>query len=279
MKCPFLAGLLLACYVAGAPALAGARSEGKYCGVVLFDRWDACYLYSGVYLMYISEKVKEGLRPYAGQAVQIDATDVYQPSSLGDGLIRAYKVLGPAPDAKEWWKAPVNGLAMRVAMRVVEGKPEFRTTVANEGKFVVKLLAEALAPTLLVRVPVPMPESQCYPWDGPSRAVITRYEMDIPNWVAQHRPSATPLEWPIIGWLSQEESCYGRVTSGPVPSTVPLVPGQMMVFTLLFSLPPGEYEFLCGYGGGVHESKCVASNLVPFDVDADRVAHVVPLTP
>lgn len=279
MKYPLLAGLLLACCVAGAPALAGARSEGKYCGVVIFDRWDACYLYSGVYLMYISEKVKEGLRSYAGQAVQIDATDVWQPGNPGDGLIRAFTVLGPAPEPDEWWKAPVNGLDMRVAMRVLGGKPEFRITVANGAKSVVKLLAEALAPTLLVRVPVPMPESQFYPWDGPSRAVITRYDMNIPNWVAQHRPSATPLEWPIVGWLSQDESCYGRVTSGPVPSTALLVPGQRMVFTLLFSLPPGEYDFLCGYGGGVHESKGVASNLVPFDVDAGRVAHAVPLTP
>jgi hypothetical protein len=31
------------------------RGPGKYNGVVIFDRWGACHLYSGVYLMEISE--------------------------------------------------------------------------------------------------------------------------------------------------------------------------------------------------------------------------------
>ena len=39
--------------------VAGIRGPGKYNGVVFYDRWDNCYLFSGVYLMYISEGVKQ----------------------------------------------------------------------------------------------------------------------------------------------------------------------------------------------------------------------------
>jgi hypothetical protein len=51
------------------PCRAGLRGPGKYCGVVVFDRWDSCTLYSGVFLMYISEGEKEKLRRYSGLAV------------------------------------------------------------------------------------------------------------------------------------------------------------------------------------------------------------------
>ena len=47
--------------------LAGERGSGKYSGVVIFDRWGGCTLYSGIYVMYISEGVKEQLRPEAGR--------------------------------------------------------------------------------------------------------------------------------------------------------------------------------------------------------------------
>jgi hypothetical protein len=46
--------------------LCSIRGPGKYNGVVVFDRWDGCHLYSGGYIMEISEKVKGVLRPYAG---------------------------------------------------------------------------------------------------------------------------------------------------------------------------------------------------------------------
>jgi hypothetical protein len=31
-------------------AHAGLRGPGKYCGVVVFDRWDTCFLLSGPYI-------------------------------------------------------------------------------------------------------------------------------------------------------------------------------------------------------------------------------------
>jgi hypothetical protein len=51
-------------------ANAGIRGRGKYSGVVVFDRWDGCILFSGVYLMYVSERVKDQLREYDGQAIE-----------------------------------------------------------------------------------------------------------------------------------------------------------------------------------------------------------------
>lgn len=69
--------------------------------MVIFDRWGGCILFSGVYLMYISESTKEKLRDYEGQAIEVDALKVNQPMNPGDGLIRELKVLGPA-------KAPVG---------------------------------------------------------------------------------------------------------------------------------------------------------------------------
>ena len=69
----------------------GERGPGKYCGVVIFDRWGGCTLYSGIYVMYVSEKVKNGLRPFAGRAVQIDAKKVNQPENPGDGLITQFE--------------------------------------------------------------------------------------------------------------------------------------------------------------------------------------------
>src|SRR5437870_9088382 len=74
------------------PSSAGIRGPGKYSGVVFFDRWDGCILFSSVYLMYISEAVKDDLRSYGGQAIQIDALDVLQHVNPGDGLIRKFKL-------------------------------------------------------------------------------------------------------------------------------------------------------------------------------------------
>src|SRR5262252_6280352 len=78
-------------------AQAGIRGPGKYSGVVVFDRWDTCFLLSGPYITYISDNVKNGLRRYAGKAMQVDALDVFQPRNPGDALVRKYKVIGPAP--------------------------------------------------------------------------------------------------------------------------------------------------------------------------------------
>jgi hypothetical protein len=260
--CRRLLFALVICCLAIAPAWAGLRWNGKYCGVVLFDRWDACTLYSGIYVMYVSEKVKEGLRPYAGQAMQIDATDVWQPINPGDGLIRAYKVLGPAPDRDDGWFGPVTGLELKVDMRVVKGKPEFRLKIRNGSDREVTIHSDHLAPTVLGKIDS-APYQPFAVADGPSWAFVTRSQFDMQG------------SWCIV-W---GRKVFWRVTSGRVPPYTHLAPGQQMVVTVLVNAPPGEYEFLCGYGGGLHASKCVASNLVSFDIGADGVARPVPTTP
>ena len=60
---------ILALVFSAFPCFGGIRSPGKYSGVVVFDRWDGCTLYSGIYVMYISEKTKDGLRPFEGQLI------------------------------------------------------------------------------------------------------------------------------------------------------------------------------------------------------------------
>jgi hypothetical protein len=84
LRATFCAGVLTAAVVA--PMLvAGIRGPGKYNGVVFYDRWDNCYLFSGVYLMYVSDRVKENLRSYSGRSIEIDAKEVHQPINPGDG--------------------------------------------------------------------------------------------------------------------------------------------------------------------------------------------------
>jgi len=52
---------------------AGIREPGEYSGVVIEDRWGTFYIYSGVYLMYVSEDTKELLRDRVGTATVVDA--------------------------------------------------------------------------------------------------------------------------------------------------------------------------------------------------------------
>lgn len=250
-----LAAALLA--TAPTPAVAGLRWLGKYTGVVLFDRWDACTLYSGIYVMYVSEQVKAGLRPYAGQAVQLDATDVSQPINPGDGLIRAFRVLGDAPDTDDWL-GPVAGLGLATDLRFVGGRAEVRLTVRNDSDRAVTVHADHLAPTLLARA-APPGFLACH--DGPSVAVLTRCEL---------------FNQPFGTCVRSGRRLYWRVTSGPVRGLTPLAPGQRMVTAMLLNAPPGEYQFLFGYGGGCQETRCVASNLVSFDVGSDGRATAVP---
>lgn len=71
--------------------------------MVFFDRWGGCILFSGVYLMYISENIKDTLRQYEGQPTEIDALEVLQPINPGDGLIRRLNILGPVLPKDNWY--------------------------------------------------------------------------------------------------------------------------------------------------------------------------------
>src|SRR3954468_18938457 len=96
---PHLKKLAAAALLLSATALAAIRSTGPVTGVVIFDRWDACLLSSGWTVHYISEKITQDLRPSAGKAGLIAATEVHQPVNPGDELISKFTNLSPAPAA------------------------------------------------------------------------------------------------------------------------------------------------------------------------------------
>jgi hypothetical protein len=245
-----LATLLCLC----APVEAGERTPGIYCGVVVFDRWDGCTLYSGIYVMYVSEKTKQDLREYSGQAVQIDAQEVYQPINPGDGRIGKFKYLGAAPKKRNW--VTLDGIHLESSVEVREdGKAVGTITVQNKGKAAVEVFSQELALTLLMKRKA-SEESWSAP-DGPSFALITRQSFEIggatPRSQAKGVEDGEPYSWTI----GQENA---------LPHTFTLGPKEKKQIHVQFELPDGQYDFLCGYGGGVHEERCLASNLSAFDV-------------
>ncbi len=204
--------------------------------------------------MYVSEKAKEGLRKYAGQAVQIDAKDVYQPMNPGDGRIGEFNYVVPAPNTESWVKLDGIGLASSVKVGG-DGKAIATITILNKGKEPVKLISQELALTLLMKRNTSersMPVS-----DGPSFALITRQSFETgdyePRWKGEGIATGVPYSWTI-----------GKENA--LPHDFTLGTGEKKQIDVQFDLPDGQYDFLCGYGGGVLEGKCLASNLSAFDV-------------
>jgi len=59
-----------------------------------------------------------------------------------------------------------------------------------------------------------------------------------------------------------------------LPYRFTVAPGGEKRIDVLFNLPDGQYDFLFGYGGGVHDEMCLASNLSAFDME-DGKARIV----
>lgn len=242
---------------------AGERGPGKYCGVVVFDRWDGCILYSGIYVMYISEDVKENLRKYAGKPVQINATKVFQPINPGDGLIKEFECLGPAPEKRKW--VSLAGLKLKSFPAFEDGeKPSVTMELLNAGEEDLEVFSSELAPTLLT---TQSSKTRTFsPSDGPSIALITRQSFCV---------GGSEYRWEG-GGVTQGGRCSWTIRKeNALPRKFVLKAGQEKQIVITFDLPEGEYEFLCGYGGGTHGSKCLASNLVAFDVGKDGKGKVI----
>ena len=229
-------------------ANAGIRAPGKYSGVVIFDRWGGCILFSGIYLMYISETVKDQLRPYDGQAIELDALEVVQPTNPGDGLIRRLKVLGPAPpntrpftyDGIKLDAQPLSAGDLRAAIEL---------TVTNEGDTPAKIDSSQIGFVLLSeRI-----AGASTPSDGPSTAVVTRTNVFTGK-----------------GTWGTGDKLYSysyRIPDGlRFPQSFELAPHTSRSTQLRFELPAGHYQFFAGYGGGVHESKLNVSNPVSIEL-------------
>lgn len=234
---------------------------GKYYGVVVFDRWDGCILYRGIYLTYISEAVKEQLRPHARQLVEINATDVFQPVNPGDGRIRKFKYLRPY-QTKE--KFTVAGIKMRSFPAFKDGeRPSVIMELLNTSEQDREILSEELAPTLLTKQPLRLMELS--PSDGPSVALLTRRSIEN---IARYGGSGSGVARGIpYSWSLAKEDAP--------PRKFVLKPGEKKQIRITFDLPEGEYEFLCGYGGGHYGRKCIASNLIHFDVGKDSNGKIV----
>ncbi|MGC4054430.1 MAG: hypothetical protein QM757_35570 [Paludibaculum sp.] len=260
-------GALMVSCLAVLAALGGIRAAGKYHGVVVFDRWGGCHLYSGIHVMEVSESVKSVLRPYADRAVVIEAKEVLQPIHPGDGLIRQLSVLGRADETKTEGAARalvLDGLELKVFANLrAAGGAELIVELKNNGTSSRSIDTEGLAPTLLAK----SLGQECFsPSDGPSYVAVTRTSIN-----ALHRH-------PAAGCHLSGRSRTVRMWLSPgtvVPKTFDLGPGRTLEVPLQFALSEGEYEFLAGYGGGVHESRTLASNRIAFDVDGHGQPHLV----
>jgi hypothetical protein len=218
--------------------------------------------------MEISEKVKEALRPFAGQAMLIDAKQVWQPMNPGDGLIAKFEILGAAPDPTEsvFGRPPVlDGISLSVTPNFgTQDGDEFIITLRNVGDRTREIDAESLAPTLLAK----KQGLECFaPSDGPSYLAVTRVNI---NFMHQHEAGGSCL---VNG--------KGRAVRMFLPPGVAisrrfsLQPAQLVEVPVAFELSFGEYQFLAGYGGGAHQARALATKTISFDVDQDGKPHLL----
>lgn len=230
---------------------AGIRGPGKYSGVVIFDRWGGCILFSGVYLMYISETVKDQLLQYDGQAIEIDALELIQPDNPGDGLIRRLKVLGPA-QTKQKWFITVQGTKLDAQpIAVDDSHATIELTITNEGNTRARIDSAQIGIALLSRKIEGVPT----PSDGPSTAVITRANVFFGRGTWTLELNGTTYSY-----------SYGVVEGTRFSQIFELAPHESKATRITFKLPHGHYQFFAGYGGGVHESTLIISNPVSLDL-------------
>jgi hypothetical protein len=247
--CHFSAAVLLATVSLALLAYAGLRGPGKYSGVVVFDRWDTCFLLSGPYITYISDNVKNELRQYAGKAMQIDALDVFQPRNPGDALVRKYKVIGPAPLTDH--PPALDGLELITQSDFGRSDaPAFRIEIHNTRDKPVEVFSAEIGPAVLGKNADTVNGAS----DGNSVAWITRVDLTL--------LLSEKVEWNGLGY-----SLYYADSREVLPKRFSLQPGQSTKTRIAFTLPSGQYQFIVGYGGGVHEGKSVASNAIAFDVN------------
>jgi hypothetical protein len=240
-----VAAALLCLILIAIPSHASYRAPGKYSGVVIFDRWDTCFLLSGHYITYISEKVKEPLRAYKDIAMQIDAKEIFQPMNPGDALITKYDILGKAPEVNDGFTPKLDGLSLRIRPDVdSDGSVSAFVDISNAGKSGVQVLNREFGPTLLGANVLPESAS-----DGKSVAWLTRTGF-FNDWPDFPGSQASERRWQVA-------------------------PNKTKTFRVTFEASPGDYQFLVGYGGGVHAGRSIASAPFSLHIDDRRRAHLL----
>ncbi len=235
----------------------------------MFDRWGGAHLYSGAYVMEVSETVKDLLRPYANQSVLLEAKQVLQPINPGDGLIKKLAVLGPSVEtitANFGGPALLDDLSLKaVANFSIASGPELIIELRNTGTVKRSVNMDALGPTLFAKKQGP--ECLLSPSDGPSFVAVTRTSIDF----LQQHPAGNQC---LVNGRGRTVSVW-LAPGVAVPKAFDLEPGHSIDVPLRFELSEGEYEFLAGYGGGVHQARTLVSNRIAFNVSEEGKPEIV----
>jgi hypothetical protein len=200
--------------------------------------------------MYVSERVKDQLREYSGQAIELDALEVIQPTNPGDGLIQKLRVDGPAPPSKGPFT--FESISLNAQPVAVEGvRTAIELTVTNESDTLARIDTSQIGFVLLSEK-IPGVNT---PSDGPSTAVITRSNVLVGKGT-----------WGLGDGETVYSYTYVIPESFRLPQVFELAPHRSRTTQFRFELPRGHYQFFAGYGGGVHESKLNVSNPVSIEL-------------
>lgn len=230
---------------------------GKYSGMVVFDRWDNCYLLVNHFQLYISDSQKEALRKYAGEGAEILAKDVYQPSSTRPARINSFQYLGPASKGKHPRSSSnLRGLKLSTHMDFTEnGHNIFFITAQNQVSVPLTLFSNELGLTLLRKKELP---TQGAPSDGNSFVLLGGHSFEFPG-ERIPRLSGAGMTYGI-NYKWHMEAAHA------LPHSFELAPNETRTLKLTFDLPDGHYDFLSCYGSFGSTERCVASNLTSFDI-------------
>lgn len=251
----FMAVILLS----ATAALAGIRGPGKYSGAVVFDRWDTCYIYDGVWLMYVAEKEKGRLREYEGRHVEVYAKEVVQPANPGDGRIMEFDLLSAS--------GPETGTPRHKALSITAEplfepgrRPRFALAVENRGGEDLKVRQASITPTLLGE----KDEFDDFsPSDGKSEARITRCGLDLAKLFRKERSVTFTKPGGQEATLTKRYA-FEVEDAQSLPEDILIPAGRTARVVIALEVPPGTYDFLFGCDIGILESRRIASNIVSF---------------
>jgi len=184
--------------------------------------------------------VKEKLRPYAGQAIQIDVTEILQPMNPGDALVKAYAILGDPPDGHDDSIAKIE-IEVRSAFDG-ENSPIFDVTLRNASVEKAGVSPSAVGLTLLgINQGMLFSAS-----DGKSVAWITRADLEPRNTDQIAKSSwSSAVDGKTIAYAK-----YNAMQPCAFKSFVELAADESVSCRVRLEIPAGEYQFMAGYGGG-----------------------------